>query len=831
MSDLLSIGSSGVTAYQRALATVSNNIANVSTDGYSRQDVNIAANEPSREGTGYVGNGARFDQVRRQYDAFVETNLRNSNSDLAGQKPLLTYVNRLIDIMGDQSIGLTSAMNLFFKSAGDLASDPASTISRSSFLQNADGVASRFRQLDGQLQILDNETRQALDTDAGQINAYTQQLSALNKQLSKNGDVLKQPSELLDQRDLLLQKLSGLVAIKTSFANNGEVLVTMGDTNSQGFLVKADTSRDVVVQKSDAGELQINYRFPPIDPASGKKLALPPITSGQIGGTLAFREQVLQPAESGLDNLAKVLADEVNQVHKSGIDAEGKLGGDLFGFTAGKEGKAAGMQMIIQDINRVAAAGQFRIIDDPLNSGTAQARIEFSPAQFSGATGLTGDLANGSRPAIGQVNLSIGGNQPYNSVGLIPVGQSDVTIGLHQPQPGQSLQVFTRDGRQLLGQVLSDPASIVKSVNGMESGASYSTQYLNKSGSDTYLGMDIFMGAKASPLAIQQFSAQTGDAIDPLMQPAILAGGTFNPNLTLPVAAGDYTLNGVALSALPAGSSTDLQSMVNWLNSAQAPGVTASADTTNNRIVLTRTDTTGDIRLGLGNGGSAAELKKMGFDTAVSIKGAAPDDLLVFVTDPNTSARTADITSQFGLSEGDMKQSLRKESFQVTFSTDSHYQIIDSKTQTVVAERDLVYDPANPTPSISYRGLKMDFSTYPKQGDKFTIDGNTDGIGNNEVMMNLVNLENQNVMPGGLTMTEAYIEQVNKVGNVARQATIAQQALTVVYNQAKETRDGISGVSLDVEASALVRFQQAYQANAKVMQTASSLFDSILQIR
>ncbi len=830
MSDLLSIGSSGVTAYQRALATVSNNIANVSTDGYSRQDVNIAANEPSREGTGYVGNGARFDQVRRQYDAFVETNLRNSNSDLAGQKPLLTYVNRLIDVMGDQSIGLTSAMNLFFKSAGDLASDPASTISRSSFLQNADGMASRFRQLDGQLQILDKETSQAVETDVGQINAYTQQLSSLNKQLSKNGDLQKQPSELLDQRDLLLQKLSGLVAIKTSFSSNGEVLVTLGDTNSQGFLVKADTSQDIAARTSDTGELQINYRYPPTDPISGKKLALPPITSGQIGGTLAFREQVLKPAENGLDNLAKVMAEQVNQVHKTGIDAEGKLGGDLFGFTAGQEGKAAGMQMIIQDTNRVAAAGQFRIIDAPLNSGTAQARVSYTDAQYSGPTALNGNLVNGSRPAIGEASLSVGGNQPYNSVGLIPVGQSDVNITLAQPLTGQSLQVFTRDGRQLLGQALTDP-TMVSAANGMEAGATYSAQYLNKSGSATYLGMDIFMGAKAEPLAIQQFSAQTGDAIDPLTQPAVLTGASFSANLTLPIAAGAYTLNGIALPAMAVGSNTNLQSMVNWLNSANAPGISVAADTANNCIVLSRTDTTGDIRLGLGNSGSAAELKKMGFDTSITLKGAAADDLLVFVTDSSPSTNTANITAQFGGTVSDMKQTLRSDSLKVQFSTNSHYQIIDNKTQTVVAERDLVNDPKNPTPSITYRGLKMDFSTYPKSGDVFTIDGNTDGIGNNEAMMNLVNLENQNVMPNGLTMTEGYIEQVNKVGNVARQATIAQQALTVVYNQAKETRDGVSGVSLDVEASALVRYQQAYQANAKVMQTASQLFDSILQIK
>jgi flagellar hook-associated protein 1 FlgK len=310
-----------------------------------------------------------------------------------------------------------------------------------------------------------------------------------------------------------------------------------------------------------------------------------------------------------------------------------------------------------------------------------------------------------------------------------------------------------------------------------------------------------------------------------------LTGGTFNPALTLPIAAGDYTLNGVDLGALPAGSSTSLTAMADWLRSANVPGITVDADIANNRIVMSRTDTTGDIRLGLGNGGSAAELKKMGFDTAVSIKGAASDDLLIFVSDTSSSTRAADLSAQFGATQGDMKQTLRSESFEILFSTNTHYQIVDSKTQTVLAERDLAFDAANPTPSISYRGLKMDFSTYPKQGDKFTIDGNTDGIGNNEAMMSLVNLENQNVMPGGLTMTEAYIEQVNKLGNVSRQATIAQQALTVVYNQAKETRDSVSGVSLDQEASDLVRYQQAYQANAKVMQVASQLFDSILQVR
>jgi flagellar hook-associated protein 1 FlgK len=156
---------------------------------------------------------------------------------------------------------------------------------------------------------------------------------------------------------------------------------------------------------------------------------------------------------------------------------------------------------------------------------------------------------------------------------------------------------------------------------------------------------------------------------------------------------------------------------------------------------------------------------------------------------------------------------------------------VDSTTQTVLAERELTLDPNSPTPSLSYRGLKLEFSTAPKAGDEFTTDGNRDGIGNNETMLQLVALEDQPLMPGGLTITEAYIERVNQVGNVARQAAISQQALEVVYRQAQDDRDKISGVSLDEEASALVRFQQAYQANAKVMQTAMSMFDTILQVR
>jgi len=275
-----------------------------------------------------------------------------------------------------------------------------------------------------------------------------------------------------------------------------------------------------------------------------------------------------------------------------------------------------------------------------------------------------------------------------------------------------------------------------------------------------------------------------------------------------------------------------LDDVVDWLNSETAnTGVTASS--VDGKLVLSRpdSDTINDIRLGLGTLGTPADLSLLGFDTRISVQGGSTDDLLVFVTDSSGSASTVSVSAQFAGIEGSMKQVLRASPLKVTFTSASEYKIEDTRTNTVVAERSLQTGTNETNPSLTYRGLRLDFSTTPKTGDVFNIDDNKDGIGNNENMLRMVALEDEAITPGGLNMSEAYIERVNQIGIVAKQSAIAEQASSVVYQQAVEARDGITGVSLDEEASALVRFQQAYQANAKVMQVAMDLFDTILQVR
>jgi len=162
----------------------------------------------------------------------------------------------------------------------------------------------------------------------------------------------------------------------------------------------------------------------------------------------------------------------------------------------------------------------------------------------------------------------------------------------------------------------------------------------------------------------------------------------------------------------------------------------------------------------------------------------------------------------------------------VTFTKPDSYTITDSTTGQVLAER--IYHSGD---DIQYGTLTLHLDTPAQQGDQFSIDGNQDGTGSNENILKMAALDTKAVMPKGQTISEGYNTILTSVGNVSSQAQIAQQALTVVNQQAVQARDQVSGVNLDNEAADLIRFQQAYQAAAKTMQIATQLFDSIIQIR
>ena len=924
MTDLVSVASNAVQSYQRALGTVSNNIANVSTDGYSRQEVVLAANPVAKVGTVYLGTGVTVDTVKRQYDTFAEANLRNSYSQLTSQEPMVNYANRVIDIMGSTSMGLSGALDQFFNAARDLSSDPASTVMRGSFLRDSENLAARFGELSSQLDLVQNETDEAVKGYVNSMNTIFKQLAAVNVQLTKQKYEAQQPADLLDQRDVLLKDLSSYAHIKTGFSENGSVTVSLGPSLTRDVAVDGVKSFMLGTNFNSAAPEKVSLVLDPY----GNATPLTGLSGGKLSGIMSFREQILGSSRSSLDTLANKFVKEINAIHTAGIDAYGNNGTDLFTMSSSGIGSAGTVKVNFNDALKVSAAAQFRVIEAPNNTSGTDAAIFYVGKPTNGPPDITNALVNNpSSAAAITVKPTI--TRPAAAVATIPNGLTDISVLMGEADAGQQLQIFTRDGRQLAGTNVDEATQslIMTSANGFENNATYSSAYLNVNGSESYKDIQVFYGAKAKTGFVLQADTTETDptkhtALAKLAVPATLQSDRIQTGVTS-ISAGLFKLNGTSLNAITATAGNTLQAsniaagiqangiagitavakneiripvsqlrldLPLSLKSGNATGYTSikavptgltsvqglidainakssssgvmsylgdggdivltntagnegkdiaidSAATPNalgmkagnygGKISITRalvdgTDT--PVELGFANG-TPADLAKMGFKTGAYLSGTANEDLLVFVTGPGE----AKISTGYTGSPVSAKQALRSQPLQVRFDTPTHFTIVDVNTNTKVAERN--FDPEYLEPALTYQGIQISFSTPPKSGDVFTIDGNKDGTGNNENMLMLVDLESDPVMGGGKTFSAAYVDNVNDMGNIARQATISQSALKVVYDQAVTARDQVSGVSLDQEAADLVRYQQAYQAAAKILQVASQLFDSVLQVR
>lgn len=1121
MSDLLGIAGSAVTAYQLALGTVSNNIANVSTEGYTRQSVEINAGTPRQLGTAFIGSGVVFDRVKRQYDAFAEGNLRTSTSELASQQPMVDYANRVIDIMGSDSAGLTSSLDQFFASARALTTDPASTVLRGELFRGAEGVASRFSQISSQLDMVDTETREAVAASLGEVNTISSQLAAVNGQLAKVGLASKQPSELLDQRDRLLRDLSELVGIRTSFSVSGAVNVALGGTADKDLIVSGVNSVRVDYTANVAAPERIGLM---LDPYGPKPSLLSSVTSGKLAGLLTFRDQVLEATRGAVDFIASTFVAEVNRLHRGGVDAYGQAAGDLFRIDPAAEHVAGGVGLAIDDPMRIAAAAQFRVIENSLNTGLADATVSFKAPAPAVPPPLGDVLVNNGHPSASK-SVELGSAAPLAAVTTVPSGLKDVTIYLNDAVGDQQLQLITRDGRHLLGSPLSqNQQALLMSQPGMVTGATYSDQYLGATGPSGYKDMQVFYGARAEQQTLQRFDAlgntvtadspgervangltglpagalsingelmpalvpagatvQASDVADwvngwatslvpsqgifarafndirvssgnlknsnPLQingisidrpalglvtaaawvqkinalsaqtkvvaqasatgelvlsnlsgyegqaislgpagsdnalslesktyggqveivravgnpaggtavnigygsgkpsdltklgitiaaepAPAVIAGGRLADHFTT-LAAGTLTLNGFSLPAFnSAYASAQADEVAQWVNDwaatlSPAQGISArafneirvpapnlrnanslqinnvpiirptvvpatpdawltqinmvsaqtkvlaqvspqgelvlsnitgeegrsitigpssgsnalgiEAKTYAGQIEITRDLVNAEggtsIELGLGSG-TPSDLAKLGIRTAAYLRGVVADDVVVFASD--TAGSRAKVSAFYQGQAAELAPSLRAQPLEIEIIAGGaagmlRYRITDKNTDTVMAERELdpnLLSAEQPGGGIVFRGLSISLSNVPKLGDRFLLDGNKDGTGNNDNMRALAAMEGLKLVGGTKTIGAAYIDHVNEMGNISRQAVIAQEALTVVRDQAVEARDKVSGVNLDEEAANLIRFQQAYQASAKVMQTASQLFDAVLQI-
>jgi flagellar hook-associated protein 1 FlgK len=326
MTDLLSIGGSAVRNSQLALSVVSNNIANVNTDGYVRQDLDLQEGLPTKNGLFYLGSGAIADGVRRSYDGQVESSLRISISDLNAQSPLIENTERLINVFGNKNASLTPALGSFFDSLRALSVDASSEVLRNQVLNEGQTLASRFNGLATQLDGLDLETRKVAEDRVATFNVLTEQLASINSGLQKSSDVARQPASLLDSRDQVLRQMAEITRISVREQGNGSVTVGIGTSSTTAVVVDGLKSVAIGVNflsgTPNRSELQLNPFEDPVN--------LSGLIGGELGGVLAFRDQMLAPAMAKLDDIASTFMGEINTAHAKGMDMAEQAGIPLF---------------------------------------------------------------------------------------------------------------------------------------------------------------------------------------------------------------------------------------------------------------------------------------------------------------------------------------------------------------------------------------------------------------------------------------------------------------------------------------------------------------------
>ena len=345
---LLDLGRHALLTHQKSIHVTGHNIANVNTPGYSRQRVNLAANQAVSGSPGQMGTGVTAMEIQRIYDRLVEAQINSEQQTLGhweAREYALERVEMIFDETQDQS--LHHAMSEFWNAWQDLTGDPEGYTERTSLLAKSDFMATSFNQMATGLVRQQVELDFSIAGAVAQINQIANQLADLNRQIGEIELGGQAPNDLKDQQALLLKELAALVDFDTFEDDNGRmsVLVGEGKTLVQGYIASQLTT-----QTNAQGHLDVYWTD-----RSGNSLNITAqINGGRLGGWLEARDVEIVDYLVRLDTLAQTMINDINALHTAGFDLYTDPG-EVF-FTGSTAADMAVNATIDADPSRIAAA-------------------------------------------------------------------------------------------------------------------------------------------------------------------------------------------------------------------------------------------------------------------------------------------------------------------------------------------------------------------------------------------------------------------------------------------------------------------------------------------
>jgi len=326
LSHALDISKWALFANQLAINVVGHNIANVNTDGYSRQQLMLETNMPTTYYPGQLGSGVRANAVKRSYDRFLGVQVTNELQPLGywdAKNDMLKQVESIFNESSGNS--LNQAMNTFWDSWQQLADDPTNDAARTALVGNAQVLASEMNHLHGNLFQLQKDADAQVKYTVGQVNQLSDEIADLNTQIAQAEAGNQDANDYRDQRELKIQDLSKLIDINYFENDKGEVnIFTAGGRT----LVQTVFSTHLSVSEDGT-----NHGFSRVmweDANGGATDITDALQNGKIKGYLDTRDEGIPDILADLDRVAAGLVNEVNKLHYFGYGLNGTTNVNFF---------------------------------------------------------------------------------------------------------------------------------------------------------------------------------------------------------------------------------------------------------------------------------------------------------------------------------------------------------------------------------------------------------------------------------------------------------------------------------------------------------------------
>ncbi|MGB4475475.1 MAG: flagellar hook-associated protein FlgK [Bacillota bacterium] len=321
------IGWKGLFAARLGMDVTGHNVANANTEGYSRQRVALSASSPENvvglsraAGPGQIGRGVDVVAINRVKDQFVLSFLQREKSVLGYWEAKAQTYERIEMLFGEPSdSGIAFALDEFFGSLQSLSRNPEDIAVREVVLQKGAVLADTISQVYSHIREVYYNTTDLVNAKVTQLNSLATEIAELNKQIAAVVRVGKQPNDFLDKRDMLIQQMSTLIDIQVLPVEDQIVNIAINGVN---LVHRYDTRPLEAVIEQTTGKVE-GLKWKEFDTRIT-------VSSGEFAALLETNNVLIPQYLDSLNELARCLVENINSIHSSGYDLDGKKGGLFF---------------------------------------------------------------------------------------------------------------------------------------------------------------------------------------------------------------------------------------------------------------------------------------------------------------------------------------------------------------------------------------------------------------------------------------------------------------------------------------------------------------------